>query len=143
VSVDGESKSLKEVKLEEQIEEIRIKNQIKRADLVQKKIVIKVFNRFYGIHETQFKSLGVNGGPKISSIYNKSNSVKTEEILKLLDKSEDKNLKSDIKKILNSGEPERINQMNQTLEDATGSILKSIQIEVDKFLKHVEELKKI
>ena len=44
---------------------------------------------------------------------------------------------------MNSGESERINGMNQVLEDATGSILKSIQIEIDKFLKHVEELKKV
>lgn len=142
-SPNGESKTLKEVKLEEQIEEIRIKNQIKRADLVQKKTVIKVFNKFYGIHETQFKSLGINAGPKISSIYNKANSIKTAEILKLLDRSDDKLLKSDITKIMNSGESENINNMNQTFEDLTGSILKSIQIEIDKFLKHVEDLKKI
>ena len=139
----GERKKLADIKTEEQIEEIRIKNQIKRADLVQKKTVIKVFNRFYGIHETQLKSIGINAGPKISTVYNKSNAVKTSEILKLLEREDDKSLRTELTKVLNSGESERINSMNQILEDATGSILKSIQIEIDKFLKHVEELKKI
>lgn len=138
-----EEKALKDIKLEEQIEELKIKNQIKRSDLVQKKVAIKVFNKFYSIHENQLKTLGINIGPDISSIYNKSNAIKTEEIAKHLDRSEDKLLKAEINKILNSGEPERINDMNQVFEDATGSILKSIQIEIDKFLKHVEELKKV
>ena len=139
----GEKKKLSDQKLVEQIEEIQIKNQIKRADLVQKKTVIKVFNRFYGIHETQLKSIGINAGPKISTVYNKSNAVKTFEILKLLEREDDKPLRTELTKVMNSGESERINSMNQILEDATGSILKSIQIEIDKFLKHVEELKKI
>ena len=139
----GERKKLADIKTEEQIEEIRIKNQIKRADLVQKKTAIKVFNRFYGIHETQLKSIGINAGPKISTVYNKSNAVKISEILKLLEKEDDKSLRTELTKVLNSGESERINSMNQILEDATGSILKSIQIEIDKFLKHVEELKKV
>lgn len=139
----GENKKLKDEKLEEQIEELKIKNQQKRADLVSKKLAVKVFNRFYGIHENQLKTLGISASPKISAIYNKSNSVKTNELLKFLEKEDDKDLKSEIIKILNSEESDRINSVNQTLEDSIGLILKSIQIEIDKFLKHTNDLKKI
>jgi len=133
-----ESAKLKEVKLEEQIEELRIKNQQKRGNLVPKNIIVKVFNRIYNIDEAQFKGMGVNVSPKISAVYNESNNDKADEILKYFDESGTHPDKDHLIKLLNSGEPLRINDMNQILEDATGAILKGIQREITKFLNMIE-----
>jgi hypothetical protein len=133
----NESTKLKEIKLQEQIEELRIKNQQKRGALISKKIVVKVFNRIYNIDESQFKSIGVNVSPKISAVYNNGNSEKADLLIAYFKENSNPE-KSDIAKILNSGEPLRINEMNQILEDTTGAILKGVQREITSFLEKME-----
>lgn len=138
----GETKKLQNEKLEEQIEDLKIKNQQKRADLIPKKLVVTVFNRIYSIDENQLKPIGVNVMPKISSVYNESNSVKAKELLEYLGKEDDKNLKSEILKILNANEDDRINECNQILEDEIGSVLKNIKREIEKLFKNMDRLGK-
>lgn len=136
---DGDDKhELEKRKLQEQIKDLELKNEIKRKDLIDKKLTVMVFNKIYGIHESQFKSLGVSATPKISAIYNDANTEKTNEILELFDKTNDDEFKLEINKILSSGEEIIKTKSNEVFEDATMSILKNIQREIEKFLKTVE-----
>lgn len=135
----SEKRSLENDKIREQTEEIRLKIAIKRGDLVEKKLIKKVFDRIYAVDQTQFKPLGVSISPKISAVYNTGNAEKVLQILEAIGKPDDSELKAEIRKILNAGEPDRINEMNQIIEDATGVVLANIQREIDKFLEAVEK----
>ena len=132
----GDKRSYEIEKIREQIQEIQIKNAIKRGDLVEKKLIKKVFDRLYQIDQDELKVLGVNVSPKISAVYNSSNSEKVKEILKLIDNT-NKELKSDISTIINSGETDRVTEVTQIIEDAVGFIMKSIQNEINKFLSNI------
>jgi hypothetical protein len=136
-----EKRDLQNKKLIEDIEKVRIDNEKKRGALIPKILIQRVFSRLYSIDENQFKSLGINVSPKISSVYNSENNKKTREILTLLEKEKDAGLKKEINKILNAGESQRILEMNRILEDATGGILVAVKRELDKFLKNIEKLK--
>jgi len=136
--IPGDKRSYEIEKIREQIQEIQIKNAIKRGDLVEKKLIKKVFDRLYSIDQQQLKPLGVNVSPKISAVYNVGNTEKTLQILELI-KSEDPELKNEIGRILNAGEPDRINEMNQILEDAIGVVLENVQREIAKFLESIEK----
>jgi hypothetical protein len=129
-------------KLEEGNEKLRIDNEKKRGNLIPKILIKRVFSRLFSIHENQFKSLGVKITPAISAVYNDSNQQKTLEILESIGKEKDKALKSEIGKILESGEPDRILKTNGIIEDATSQILKAVQREFEKFLKNIKELGK-
>ena len=137
----NDKRSFEIQKIQEQTEEIRIKNSIKRGDLVEKKLIKKVFDRLYSIDQQQLKPLGVNVSPKISAVYNIGNTEKTLQILELIKKQEDPELKSEIGRILNAGEPDRINEINQIVEDATGNVLENVQREINKFLESIEKEK--
>jgi len=137
----NDKRSFEIQKIQEQTEEIRIKNSIKRGDLVEKKLIKKVFDRLYSIDQQQLKPLGVNVSPKISAVYNIGNTEKTLQILELIKKQEDPELKSEIGRILNAGEPDRINDINQIVEDATGNVLENVQREINKFLESIEKEK--
>jgi hypothetical protein len=135
----NDKRSFEIQKIQEQTEEIRIKNSIKRGDLVEKKLIKKVFDRLYSIDQQQVKPLGVNVSPKISAVYNIGNTEKTLQILELIKKQDDPELKSEIGRILNAGEPDRINEINQIVEDATGNVLENVQREINKFLENIEK----
>ena len=105
----SEKKQLLEIqKLEEGNEKIRIDNGKKRRTLIPKILIKRVIARLYSIFENQLKALGISASPKISAVYNESNKEKTIQILELLEKQDDKILHSEINKVLNSGEEERI-----------------------------------
>ena len=133
----GDKRSYEIEKIREQIQEIQIKNAIKRGDLVEKKLIKKVFDRIYSIDQQQLKPMGFNVSPKISAVYNSANAEKSIQIMELI-KSEDSELKAEIGRILNAGEPDRINEMNQIIEDATGVVLENVQREITKFLETIE-----
>lgn len=141
----GESKALKDIKVEEQIEQLRIKNQQSRGDLIEKLLIKKLFGKMYEIDQNEFKTINVSITPKISAVYNAANTTKTKDIIELITAETDikaskiKNLKSEINKTLEAGEPDRILEMNKILEDATGKILENIQREVDNFINMIEE----
>ncbi len=137
----SEKKQLLEIqKLEEGNEKIRIDNGKKRGTLIPKKLLQKVFARLYSIHENQLKALGISASPKISAVYNESNKEKTKQILELIEKQNDKILSSEVNKILNSGEEERILKTTGILEDSIMIIIRSIKREFDKFLKNIKKL---
>lgn len=131
-----ETAELKRQKIREDIEKIKIDNDKKRGDLIPKILIKRLFSKLYSIDENQFKNLGVNVSPKISSIYNSSNAEKTSIIMALIDRK-DEELKKDISKILNSGESDRILKVNSALEDATNGILLNIQRAIDMFLRQI------
>lgn len=131
-------RELKKKKLEAQIEEIKIKNQQKRGALIPKNLVVRIFNKIYAIDEDMLKPIGVDISPKISAIYNSANAAKTTEILKYFKSESSALAKSEIQKILNANEPDRITEMNQVIEDSIGHALSSIKREVDKFLDRIE-----
>lgn len=131
---------LEKQKLVENIDKLRIDNEKKRGSLIPKILIERVFSRLYSIDENQFKALGINVSPKISAVYNSANTDKTKLILGLIKKESDIELKKEINKILNAGEPDRILEMNKILEDATGGILSAIKREFDKFLKNIKKL---
>ncbi len=137
----SEKKQLLEIeKLKEGNEKIRIDNGKKRGTLIPKILIKRVFARLYSIFENQLKALGISASPKISAVYNESNKEKTKQILELIEKQEDKILHSEINKILNSGEEERILKTTGILEDSIMIIIRSIQREFDKFLKNIKKL---
>lgn len=144
-TADPDEKKLKDVKLEEQIEQLRIKNQQSRGDLIEKFQVKKLFGKMYEIDQNEFKTINVSITPKISAVYNTANTTKTKDIIELITAETDikaskiKNLKSEINKTLEAGEPDRILEMNKILEDATGKILENIQREIDGFINMIEE----
>lgn len=123
-------------------EKLEIEIAIKRNSLIDKNLVVSTFNQLGNIDENQFKSLGVSTCPKYSAVYVESYTTKTEEILKLLGKEKDTELKNDISKIMNAGESTRVSKMIQITEDATGGILKNIKHEFDLFLLRAEDVKK-
>jgi len=118
----------------------RIHNEKARGKLIPKILIKRVFARLYSIFENQLKGLGVSASPKISAVYNDSNKQKTKQILELIEKPDDKILASEINKILNSGEEERILEITGILEDSVMIIIRSIQREFDKFLKNIKKL---
>ncbi len=124
-------------KLREDIQKVKIDNDKKRGALIPLILIKRVFNKLYSIDENQFKTLGINAAPKISTIYNSSNSEKVKSILELLEKENDSGIKKEINNILNQGESDRVIEVNKILEKATFGILKSIKREIDKFLKNV------
>lgn len=135
---------VKYLKAEEDLEKVRIFNQQARGDLIDKELVKKLFGKMYEIDQNQFKTINVSITPKISAAYNSANTNKTNDIIELI-KSEtelspekSKNFKTEINKILESGEPDRILEMNKILENTTGKILENIQREVEEFIKMVE-----
>jgi hypothetical protein len=129
-----EAKNLKERNTELKNEELEIKISQSRGDLVEKKLSVSIFNKIYGIHENQFKSLSVKTNPKIESIYTSEYQIKTIEILEALGKTGDNDAKKEIMKILNTGESTRFRKLNEVMEDETMIILKNIQFEIDRFL---------
>ena len=129
---------LKDTKLSEQIEKLRIENQQKRGALIDKKLVTNVFDRLAGIDENQFKSLAVRVGPRIEESLADSYDNKTTEILLLLGRESDTDLKTDIQKIMNAGASDRIRKVTEIIEEDTGSVLKNIQYEFGKFLERCE-----
>lgn len=136
-----EKHELDKNRIREVTEKYRIDNEKRRGELIPKNLIKKVFARFYSIDANQFKTLGIKVSPGISSLYNSSNTEKTKNILELIGKKSDRELKKEINKILNSGESERILQMNRILEDGTGIVLGAIHRESEKFLKNIEKLK--
>lgn len=138
-AVQQEKHDLEKIKLKKQIEEIEIKNEIKRGELIEKKLLKRFFARMYSIDENQLKSIGIKVTPEISEIYNEENDAKTKEILKLIKKEKDKSLGQEIKKILNAGEPDRMLKTTKALENTTGTILKAIKREIDKFLLRLKK----
>lgn len=137
----SEKKQLLEIqKLEEGNEKIRIDNGKKRGHLIPKILIERVFARLYSIFQNQLKALGISASPKISAVYNESNKTKTSQILELIEREEDKILHSEINKILNSGEEERILKTTGILEDSIMIIIRSIQREFNKFLKNIKKL---
>lgn len=136
----GTKQELEVEKLKESVEKLRIDNEKKRGSLIPKRLIKLVFGKLYSIDSNQFKTLGVSASPEISDVYNEENDQKTEEILKLFGKEEDKNLKKNISKILNSGEEARMLKTSNVLEDKTSKILKSIKRIFDDFLKNIKKL---
>jgi len=133
----NEKRNLEIEKIKEQTEEVRIRNSIKRGDLISKKLVKRAFDRLYSIDENQLKSLGVNASPKISTVYASVNAEKALEICAELNKQGDDETKNNIIKILSSGDSDRIAEINQILEDEIGGVLLSIQREIEKFFKEI------
>jgi len=127
-------------KLEKGNTKLDIDNDKKRGHLIPKILIKRVFARLYSIFENQLKALGVSASPKISAVYNESNKTKTSQILELIERQEDKILNSEINKILNSGEEERILETTGILEDSIMIIIRSIKREFDKFLKNIRKL---
>ena len=145
LALTGQSKKLSDIKLEEQIEKLKIENQQKRGDLIEKILIKKLFGRMYEIDQNQFKTINVSITPKISAAYNAANTSKSKAIIELIKEECDvkpdrlKELKSEINKTLEAGEPDRILEMNKILEDATGVILENIQRQIDEFINMIEE----
>ncbi len=131
----SESKhDLDRIYIEEKIENTRIKNEQLRATLIPKDLVEKIFSKIHSIDDTQFKTIGINTNSKIESVYGQDNIRKVGQILELFSRLPDDRIKSDIQKILEEGETGRTLEINSIMEDATGSILKNIQREIDDFL---------
>lgn len=130
---------LKSQKLAQEVERIKIQNEKSRGELIYREFVEKTMSQLFSIHENQFKTLGVNLSPKISEIYSKQNEEKALDIMELFE-CKDKNKKTDIVKILNQGEAERVTELNNASEDSTMKILKNIKRLFDNFLKKLDEL---
>ena len=136
-----EKAELEKERIAETVEKLRIDNEKKRGETIPKILIKRYITRLHSIDENQFKTLGINVSPKISAVYNSSNTDKIKSILELIGKKSDNSLKKELNKILNKDEPERILEMNQILEDGTGIILKAVHRESEKFLKNIERLK--
>ncbi len=135
-----DKQALDKIYIEEKIENTRIKNEQLRATLIPKDLVEKIFSKIHSIDDTQFKTIGINTNSKIESVYGQDNIRKVGQILELFSRLPDDRIKSDIQKILEEGETGRTLEINSIMEDATGSILKNIQREIDDFLILCEEL---
>lgn len=131
--------NLKDEKVRLQNEKIQLEIDQKRGDLIEKKLVISTHNALAGIDINQLKSLNVIIGPKIDSVYTRRYSGAVVKILKLIDKKEDHELKTDILKILNSNSEPNKKEITEITEDAIGKILRNIQREFDLFLQRADE----
>lgn len=138
LAATGEAGELKAEKTREEIEKLRIDNQQKRGALIEKKLIVMVFNRLANIDENQFRALNVRACPKIIALDSKRNDEKVNEILELFGKEKSKTLRTETLKILNSGESEKTSEITEILEEDTGKVLKNIQREFGDYLEIIE-----
>lgn len=136
---DTTKTELEKLKIKEQTEQIKIKNEMIRGALIEKKHVVKLFAKIHEIDQNQFKTLNIKVVPKISSVYNVANDTNTKAILKIIGREDDKDLKTEIVAMLNAGEEDRILENTKILEDATGEILAAVMRETDNFIRNMDE----
>ncbi len=131
------SYDLKQKNIKLKNEELQLKIDQKRNDLITKNLTDIFFGKMYQIDSDQLKQLGSKLSPKIFSVINERNKIKTNSICKLIE-TEDKEKKESIESILSSGEKEIKTKIVGIFEESIHSILKDIKDEIDNFLDLLE-----
>jgi hypothetical protein len=132
-----EEEPLKDKKTRKQIEELELKIEQKRGNLIEKNLTDIFFGKIYQIDSDQLKQLGSNLSPRLFRIINERNKLKTNEICELFETT-DKDLKESVESILNSGEKEVKTKIVGVFEVSVSDILKTIKEEIDNFLDLLE-----
>lgn len=137
-SNSDEELNLKEENLELKNEKLRVDIGQTRGKLIEKRLVVSTFDQLAAIDENQFKSLSIRVGPKIEESLAESYDEKSTDILQLIGKETDPDLKIEVMKIMNNGGPDRIRKITEIIEEDTGKVLKNIQYVLGKFLEGCE-----
>jgi len=132
-----EKHELEKRKIKLQNEDLKLKIDQKRGNLVEKNLTDILFGKMYQIDSDQLKQLGSNLSPKLFRIISERNKIKANEICELLE-IKNHEVKESIESMLNTGEKEIKTKIVGIFEEEVHSVLKSIKDEIDNFLDLLE-----